>query len=160
VIRSAIATAGIIVIATFAALAAEDERQALAERVVKARYEADFADRIMDVFWPVALEVVKARAPEATVGQLFLYEAETATFATEIARAGLAPVVDLFARSFTEEELRAVAEFYESPAGKKVLSSEAEITAVISEAAAEDPLTFAPSAMLGPFLDMLAEDGY
>lgn len=141
------------------ALGDETNRRALAERAVKAGYEHDVAERLMQVFWPVALEEIKERAPDATAMQLFQYEGKTQGFVDEAAHDGLVPLVDLFERGFTEDELQAIVTFYESPAGQKVLGAQGEIAAVLSGAAGES-LMAEVNALARRVDDLLAADGY
>lgn len=154
--------AAAIVLGVLVALpaAAQDEtRRELAERAVAAGYEADIAGRIMDVFWPVALEIIRSRVPDVTDLQLFQYRGKTAIFAAEAAHDGLAPLVDLYEQGFTADELRVIAEFYESPAGGKLASAQGQIASVLSGAAGTS-LTAAVSAMTGRVGELLAADGY
>ena len=137
----------------------EAEKHGLAQRAVKAGYEFDIADRIMGVFWPVALAVIKARVPGVTEVQLFQYRGKTEAFATDAAHQGLAPLVELYERSFTEDELRVIAEFYEGPAGRKLKGTEAAIAAMLSGAAG-DSLNDAVVGMTRRVDDLLATDGY
>ena len=111
---------------------AQDGHRALAERAIAVIYEDQIADRIMEVFWPVALQAIRERAPGVSALQLFQYESKTMGFADEAAHAGLEPLVDYFAGGYTDEELAAIIAFYGSSAGIKVASTQGAIASLLS----------------------------
>jgi hypothetical protein len=120
----------LLVIAASPAIAQESHR-ALAERVVKAGFEAQIADRIMEVFWPVAEQAIRDRAPTVNAIQLFQYENKLMPFVDAAAQAGLVPLVDYFDRVYSDEELAEIAVFYESDAGKKVNGAQGAIAGIL-----------------------------
>jgi hypothetical protein len=138
---------------------AQADRHSLALRVVAAGFEPQIASRIMETYWPVATELIKLRVPKPTEIQLFQYKGKTGGFAREAARATMAPMVELFERDFTEEELEALIAFYESPAGTKLNLAAAAIAAAMA-----GPVTANLAGEITAFqakIDaMLAADGY
>jgi hypothetical protein len=127
----------LIALAVAAPAATQESHRALAERVVKAGYEAQIADRIMEVFWPVAEQAIRDRAPTVNPIQLFQYENKLIPFAEAAARAGLVPLVDYFDRVYTDEALATIAAFFESEAGKKFNGAQGTIAGVLQGPAGE-----------------------
>jgi hypothetical protein len=150
---------GLLLLAAATPAPAQDDQHALAERAVVALYEHDIAARIMEVFWPVALEVIKERVPGVNGVQLFQYRSKAETFAGQAAHAGLVPLVDLFEHGFTPEELAALVAFYETPAGMKFNGAQGTIASVLSGAAG-DSLKAEINGLRQKVDDMLAADGY
>ena len=153
-----LATIALLVLTALPAQA-QDDHQALAEHAVRVGYEQQIATSIMDTFWPVATELIKQRVPELTEVQLFQYKGKTGNFANETAHAALAPLVDLFARGFTDDELKAVIAFYESPAGAKFNDAQPAIVSVMSGAVGES-LKTEIGIFQGKIDAMLTADGY
>jgi hypothetical protein len=148
-----------VALLTLPAVAQQQTHRQLAERAVAVGYEGHMAANIMAAFWPVARQLIEARAPQVTELQLFQYRGKTTTFAGETARVALVPLVDLFDRGFSDEELLAVIAFYESPAGKKYGAAQLAI-----EQAMSGPVGTSLKAEIMTFQQkieaMLAADGY
>jgi hypothetical protein len=149
----------VVLIAVLASpAAAEETHRALAERVVKAGFEAQVADRIMEVFWPLAEQAIKDRAPTVNAIQLFQYENKLIPFAEAAAHAGLMPLVDYFDHVYSDEELTAIAAFYESAAGKKVNAAQGAIAGVL-QGPAGDVLNTEVSGLRTKLDALLKADG-
>jgi hypothetical protein len=131
----------------------------LAEKAVAVGYEHQMAAGIMAAFWPVAVQLIQQRAPQATELQKFQYKGKTTTFAGETAKAALVPLVDLFDRGFTDEELVALIAFYESPVGQKLgtaqLAIEQAMAGPVGASLKTEIMTFQHKIEA-----MLAADGY
>jgi hypothetical protein len=138
---------------------AQEDRHSLALRVVAAGFEPQIASRIMETYWPAATELIKLRVPELTEIQLFQYKGKVGGFASEAARSTMAPMVELFERDFTAEELEALIAFYESPAGTKLNQAAAAIAATMS-GPVSDNLAGEITAFQAKIDAMLAADGY
>jgi hypothetical protein len=154
-----LALAALALCAQPASAGAAESHHDLAVRAVKAGYEQQIADRIMEVFWPVALQVIKERIPGVTDVQLFQYQGKATTIAAEAAHNGLGPMVELFENGFTDDELTAVAAFYESPAGIKFNGAEGLIVTTLSGPVG-DSLKLEINGLRQKVDDMLAADGY
>ena len=154
-------TLAALLLLAFATLpaAAQESHHDLAVHAVKAGYERNIATSIMATFWPAATELIKLRVPGLTEVQLFQYKGKTTAFADEAAAAALAPLVDLFDKGFSDEELRTVIAFYESPAGKKFTGAQSVITATMTEAMG-DSLKAEIGTFQGKIDAMLTADGY
>jgi hypothetical protein len=153
-----LAAMALLVFTALPALAQEDH-QALAEHAVRSAYEQQIATSIMDTYWPVATELIKLRVPGLTEVQLFQYKGKTGNFANETAHAALVPLVDLFAKGFTDEELQAVIAFYESPAGEKFNGAQPVILSVMAGAVG-DGLKAEIGSFQAKIDAMLTADGY
>ena len=138
---------------------AADPRRDLAERAVLALYEEQVADRLMEVFWPVAADAIRARVPGINDVRLFQYRSKAEGLAAEAAHAGLEPLVEMFARGFTEVELAELVAFYESPAGQKFNGAQATIGGVLAGAAGE-ALKVEVETLRGKVDAMLDADGF
>lgn len=151
----------LVAVALLAALPAQadDQRRDLAERAVLALYEEQVAERLMEVFWPVAAEAIRARVPGINDMRLFQYRSKTEAFAAEAAHAGLEPLVEMFARGFTATELADLAAFYESSVGQKFNRAQARIGGVLTGAAGE-ALTAELETLRGRVDAMLEADGF
>lgn len=49
----------VLIVLAASPVAAQDAHRALADRVVRIGYEPQIADRIMEVFWPIAVQAIK-----------------------------------------------------------------------------------------------------
>lgn len=127
----------VLIVLAASPVAAQDAHRALADRVVRIGYEPQIADRIMEVFWPIAVQAIKERAPTVNALQLFQYENKTMVFADAAAHNGLVPLVDYFDQTYTGEELTAIVEFYESAAGSKLNRAQGAIAGVLQGAAGQ-----------------------
>lgn len=154
-------TLAALLLVAFATLpaAAQESHHDLAAHAVKAGYERNISTLIMATFWPAATELIKLRVPNLTEVQLFQYKGKTTAFAAETAAAVLVPMIDLFEKGFSDEELQAVIAFYESPAGKKFTGAQSVITSVMTEAMG-DSLKAEIGTFQGKIDAMLAADGY
>ena len=128
-----LALAAIVIAALASPALAEETRHDLAVKAVAAGYEPQLSRRIMDTYWPVALELIKLRYPEATDIDLFQYQGKINTFADEAAKAALVPVVGILEEGFSPAELRVLIEFYGTSAGKKLGLAAAPIAAAMSD---------------------------
>jgi hypothetical protein len=138
---------------------AQEDKHSLALRTVALGFEPQFAAQIMESYWPVATELIKQRVPGLTEVQLFQYKGKTNTIASETAHAAMAPLVELFERGFSEEELRTLIAFYGSPAGIK-LAGASEAVAATMKGAVTHNLADAVWTLQTKIDQMLAADGY
>ena len=138
---------------------AQEDRHDLAVRAVEVGFEPQVAARIMDSYWPVAVELIKLRVPTLTEIQLFQYKGKTGIFAAEAAHATLAPLVEVLERGFTAAELEALIAFYASPAGIKLGGASGAIAAVMSGPVSTN-LATEVATFQGRIDEMLTADGH
>ncbi len=156
-IRAALLALALLV-ATGPALA-QESRHDLAVKAVAAGFEPQLSKRIMDTYWPAALDLIKLRYPEASDIALFQYQGKITTFADQAAKAALAPMVDVLEEGFSPTELQALIEFYGSPAGKKLSLAAGPIAAAMGDAVSKN-LGVEISALQGKIDAMLTADGH
>ena len=124
------------VVLTLLALAgpalAQASRHDLAVAAVAAGFEPQLSKRIMDTYWPAALDLIKLRHPQATDIELFQYQGKITTFADDAAKAALAPMIGVLEEGFSPAELQVLIEFYKSPAGKKLNLAAGPIAATMA----------------------------
>ena len=111
---------------------AEESRHELALKAVAAGFEPQLSKRIMDTYWPAALDLIKLRYPAATEIELFQYKGKINVFADDAARAAMAPMVGVLEEGFSPAELHVLIDFYETSAGKKLNLAAGAITATMS----------------------------
>jgi hypothetical protein len=111
---------------------AQASRHDLAVAAVAAGFEPQLSKRIMDTYWPAALDLIKLRHPQATDIELFQYQGKITTFADDAAKAALAPMIGVLEEGFSPAELQVLIEFYQSPAGKKLNLAAGPIAATMA----------------------------
>lgn len=112
--------------------AAQENRHDLALQAVATGFEPQLSKRIMDTYWPAALDLIKLRYPEATDIELFQYQGKINVLADAAAKAALAPMVGVLEEGFSPSELKVLIEFYGTPAGKKLNMAAGPIAATMS----------------------------
>ena len=111
---------------------AQSSRHDLAVAAVAAGFEPQLSKRIVDTYWPAALDLIKLRHPQATDIELFQYQGKITTFADDAAKAAMAPMVGVLEEGFSPTELQVLIEFYQSPAGKKLNLAAGPIAATMA----------------------------
>ena len=129
-IRAAALTLALLVFAGPAL--GQESRHDLAVKAVAVGFEPQLSKRIMDTYWPAALDLIKLRHPQATDIELFQYQGKITTFADDAAKAALAPMVGVLEEGFSPAELQVLIEFYRSPAGKKLNLAAGPIAATMA----------------------------
>ena len=112
--------------------AAQENRHDLALQAVATGFEPQLSKRIMDTYWPAALDLIKLRYPDATDIALFQYQGKINVMADAAAKASLAPMVGVLEEGFSPAELKVLIEFYQTPAGKKLNMAAGPIAATMS----------------------------
>lgn len=138
---------------------AQESRHDLAVKAVAAGFEPQLSRRIMDAYWPAALDLIKLRYPEASDIDLFQYQGKITNFADEAARAALAPVVAILEEGFSPAELEVLIAFYGTPAGKKLGLAAAPIAAAMNDTVSKNLGVEIP-ALQGKIDAMLTADGH
>ena len=117
---------------------AQESRHDLAVKAVAAGFEPQLSKRIMDTYWPAALDLIKLRYPEATDIDLFQYQGKITGFADEAAKAALVPMVALLEEGFSPAELQVLIDFYGTSAGKKLGLATAPIAATMNDSVSKN----------------------
>lgn len=126
------AAVALMFVALASPVLAQSSRRDLAVAAVAAGFEPQLSKRIMDTYWPAALDLIRLRDPQATDIELFQYQGKITTFADDAAKAALAPMIGVLEEGFSPAELQALIEFYQSPAGKKLNLAAGPIAATMS----------------------------
>lgn len=111
---------------------AQESRHDLAVEAVAVGFEPQLSKRIMDTYWPAALDLIKLRHPDATDIELFQYQGKINTLADAAAKAAMAPMVGVLEEGFSPAELKVLIEFYRTPAGRKLGMASGAISATMS----------------------------
>jgi hypothetical protein len=138
--------------------AAQEDRHALAEKAVAAGFEPQLSVRIMETYWPAAMDLIRLRSPEVTDLQLFQYKGKINVFADEAAHTAMAPMVAVLETGFTPDEIKVLIAFYESPAGKKLNMAAGAITSTM-QGEVTQKLGAEVAALQGKIDAMLTADG-
>lgn len=156
-IRAAALTLALLVFAGPAL--GQESRHDLAVKAVAVGFEPQLSKRIMDTYWPAALDLIKLCYPEATDIDLFQYQGKITNFADEAAKAALVPVVAILEEGFSPAELNVLIEFYGTSAGKKLSLAAAPIAATMNEAVSKNLGVEIP-VLQGKIDAMLTADGH
>jgi hypothetical protein len=138
---------------------AQETRHDLAVKAVAAGFEPQLSKRIMDTYWPAALDLIKLRYPKATDLELFQYKGKINVFADDAAKAAMAPMVGVLEEGFSPAELEVLIEFYETSAGKKLNQAAGAITSTMSGAVTAN-LGTEITTLQGKIDAMLTADGH
>ena len=155
---SRVAAALLVLMLAVAPAAAQEDRHALAEKAVAIGFEPQLANRIMETYWPAAMDLIRLRSPEVTELQLFQYQGKINGFADEAAHTAMAPMIAVLEAGFTPDEIKALIAFYESPAGKK-LNMAAGAIATTMQGEVTQKLGAEVAALQGKIDAMLTADG-
>ena len=107
---------------------ATPETRALAARYFEAIHYDQLLSQMMKTMMPAMVEAMRKQSPEVTAAQgQAITEVVTET-TQEMAVRMKAPMIDAMAEVFTEQELRELVTFYETPTGQALLAKSPELT--------------------------------